>query len=1106
MVDSKGREVPYQVLRYGGIAVRTALPANETRTWRLHTGKAPAPVKDGVTIIQTATHYEIANGLMGVRDPVPAKALSRTPAPIQGLRYPNGTWTATGPNLLSVPAKIMEVRFIERGPLKVVAEVAYRFDRPEVRHEGPIVAPAGETYYKSTVEVQAGQHVVLIEDDTTMDLSYSLNVYEGLQPTHARYRGHSSSSREAGYQPDGKAYALGHERPAMDATVDLQYGASKSYPCMARWDPWIKDSGWYWQLYNAQAPADAPLFGTFAGRAGRALGAANGGVHFFTSPEEGGSAPRAGITVSSSRRGEDGRIVPRTRFHWGIFLGAKQDLKDPLEVQPINRLMNLHGGVNLNKLHRLALSYPDPKQGFGALFMERAARDRMIAKLRADKSGPHGKGYYNYLYNADPYARDLIDMWSDPSGEKAKKAVAEVMETAGKMLNAYVNGGGIYDFNYAYWMGGLEMSRKGLWIDQALAHDGTSPQDRARAKAAAALFAGILWDEDFVPLHEGSGIHLGNPNMPVNQWGSRSFFALLLAEHPAMRARIPDVERRVLADLRAIVNEHGAEMGSVHYIGASFMPTLRTLLQLRMKGRDHFKTEERLSRFAEFYLNFLTPPEPRFGPLRKVISVGDGSTEASEIFGALATGFRDADPNLSARLMGAWRANGKPHSSFFGTTLLQIDEDAPAKDPMLKRGATFPGWYSVLRSGWGTKNESALWLVNGDFYHDHRHLDHGSVVIYALGVPLSLDWGSIYSPHAAGGYMHSMVVPEGSIGSGVGGAPPSEIHPWNRDRLPLDTANFIWGVGPWTDSTQEAFVTLRTASHARARFSTPQGRKPALTWTRSVTLMHPVEDAPIFLIRDRFGGEDPGIGKVFTMNLMAEGEVETPSGRIAPPQRLYDHRDAAKQELPSAGPVFPLPAGLQRMSFTGQWGVDWDLYTVSGEAQEAILGNWGHNWHPNNEQVQYRAAHGRDFEERQHILRIRGNGPFNAILLPYRKGEKPEGRTVTREGGKIVVRRGEDILTMDEGHYSYRSPQKTVLATFTGQAADGNGIRISGGPSEVVIVGNRATLTAHGPKGVRRVRLPGSWKPEKPLQLQNGMYTLNYQDAPPLTLTLTRID
>src|ERR1022692_4358553 len=64
--------------------------------------------------------------------------------------------------------------------------------------------------------------------------------------------------------------------PPMDAFRALQYRtpAPSNYNSdppnirrMAVWDPWVYDSGWYWQLYNTKARPDANLFGIFAGRA-----------------------------------------------------------------------------------------------------------------------------------------------------------------------------------------------------------------------------------------------------------------------------------------------------------------------------------------------------------------------------------------------------------------------------------------------------------------------------------------------------------------------------------------------------------------------------------------------------------------------------------------------------------------------------------------------------------------------------------------------------------------------------------------------------------------------------------------------------------------------
>jgi hypothetical protein len=54
-------------------------------------------------------------------------------------------------------------------------------------------------------------------------------------------------------------------------------------------------------------------------------------------------------------------------------------------------------------------------------------------------------------------------------------------------------------------------------------------------------------------------------------------------------------------------------------------------------------------------------------------------------------------------------------------------------------------------------------MVNGDFYRDHCHDDHGSVVIYALGAPISVDWGSIYYPHVPGGFMHNMLARKSAV-------------------------------------------------------------------------------------------------------------------------------------------------------------------------------------------------------------------------------------------------------------------------------------------------------------------------------------------------------
>jgi hypothetical protein len=441
--------------------------------------------------------------------------------------------------------------------------------------------------------------------------------------------------------------------------------------------------------------------------------------------------------------------------------------------------------------------------------------------------------------------------------------------------------------------------------------------------------------------------------------------------------------------------------------------------------------------------------------------------------------------------MGAWRAAGARHSGFFGSTLLSIDDEARGQDPALGDGR-FPGWCAVLRHGWGTQNETALWLLAGDFYRDHRHADRGGVVLYALGAPLSLDWGSLYSPQAAGAFLHSLVLPESRTG-----------HPWDKGDPPLN------GGAGWETSSQEAFLSFAASARATARMTCPVappgGQKSELAWVRSVTSLHPDEAHPVIIIKDTFTGPAAGGPKVFSLNLMAKGPVATPAGEVSPPLRSYKDDKA----LPSAGAVFDLPPGLNRLGFTGQWLIDWDLYTVADEAQRAHVGNWAHDWHPETEKGEFRAANKADFEERQHILRIRGEKQFQVLILPYRKGEKRDDVRVRREGETVTVSGEGQTTVVGDDYYAYRDGEKRVLATFGRRSAEGAGARAAGGPVEIIVRADRVTVTAHGEAGARKFTLPGSWTVAEPpkggsLLLKGGDWQLDYPGGAPLTIVLRK--
>lgn len=463
-------------------------------------------------------------------------------------------------------------------------------------------------------------------------------------------------------------------------------------------------------------------------------------------------------------------------------------------------------------------------------------------------------------------------------------------------------------------------------------------------KAIASLFAAVLWDNDFVPMDNSHGINLGTPNMPVQQAGYRDQFALFMAGEPWFRAHAQAAAARVAETLRHDILENGAHLACVHYIGAGMGPTLTLMQQLQQGGlKDLYREEPRPAVFAEFLIQCATPPEPRFGGLRKQIAVGDGPTESSELFGQLGTAFAPSKPELSRRLMGMWRAQGSPHSSFHGATLLKIDADLPGASPALG-SATFPGQFSVLRHGWGTRRENAVWLLTGNHYVDHSHADEGEVIIYLHGAPVSVDWGSQYEPRADGAVMHSVALPERML-----------EWPWEKDGPPVTSGGEIWGNHAGTKTTVEEFHGGDGGGWVRSSMIAPD---KSFTWTRAVSSAPLGETASVVVIQDAYSGNGADGAKVFTLNLCAEGEVETPRGKVSPTPRLrgYGGNQADRRENPSSGEVWPLSAGVNRLRFTGQtWpkhptgGVDFDVFVMAGQPQEALIGNWAHAWHPGGE-------------------------------------------------------------------------------------------------------------------------------------------------------------
>ena len=662
-------------------------------------------------------------------------------------------------------------------------------------------------------------------------------------------------------------------------------------------------------------------------------------------------------------------------------------------------------------------------------------------------------------------------------------------------LDILVNGEGIYEHNTHYFMGASGMSTFIVWIDQLLASDQLPADEKAKLKRSAALFATALWDDDVGPMQDQCGMNWGPANMASMWRGTRYTYTLFLSTHPDFRSQVAAVRKAALGLLHDYTNAAGACSACAHYTGASMVPILNLMQQMQMRGVvDAFAMEPRLRDYAEWELQLLTPPEVRFGGLRKNIAVGDGSTEQSARIGQLGTGFANGNPVLSARLMGAWQAMGRPQDNFYGASLLKINPALPAAPPQLG-SAQFDGWMSVLRHGWGTPDETSVHFINGDDLTDHRHNDQGEVIIYALGAPLSLDFGCMYYPRAAGGYLHSTALPAASLGFA-----------WDADRVPLDKPTE--GLSLWQGQSRTTplldFTESTSASTTFAR-----GREQAMTWQRTVRNLHPDAAHPVIVIDDTFGGRELEHQPVVsTLTLMAQGDVLTPVGKQTPVARTHQakHNDATTpDQLPSTGPAFPLAAGLNKFVFSGQWGIDWELVTDAAVPMQAALGNWSNKWHPSTEQGQFQRAQGRPYEERQHLLRVRGQDAMRFLILPYRQGERPEPLHVEHRASDTIIRNGPLTLTLGRQGYACSRGSRRSLTAFAAEPVEELGLRLAGGPAELILEDQAGTLTLSGPAGEREIHLPIGWKlaANAAVSLAGADWTVNYAGGRSLTLKVS---
>ena len=107
---------------------------------------------------------------------------------------------------------------------------------------------------------------------------------------------------------------------------------------------------------------------------------------------------------------------------------------------------------------------------------------------------------------------------------------------------------------------------------------------------------------------------------------------------PFLASNLATAANYPCADLDAYFSATGAPAGSTHYQSAFFRALILNYLNFALNGKD-LDVRPEVGGLRQLGASIQTPPEPRFGNVRKGYSNGDGNTEADVRTGMLGQRF-----------------------------------------------------------------------------------------------------------------------------------------------------------------------------------------------------------------------------------------------------------------------------------------------------------------------------------------------------------------------------------------------------------------------------------------------------------------------------------
>lgn len=310
------------------------------------------------------------------------------------------------------------------------------------------------------------------------------------------------------------------------------------------------------------------------------------------------------------------------------------------------------------------------------------------------------------------------------------------------------------------------LRRSALIFDLVAGSDSMTADERNYCLRAFAFLAYCLYDEERWPPRY-QAFARGNVNFHSDDYTCRAAVVALLKGHPMQRKWMDYVSRELRFEFDSSVYPGGAWCEAPNYQGFTMHYLMIAVRIMQLNGFEDFSTEPRFKATMDYFFRIQTPRDVRVGH-HMLPTVGDTtsyyhSQSLQNVFAWAAALFAETDPDLAGRMMFAWKRGG---SIVFGAHGLQsgagwtqplqlIDPSIPARPPTRPLPSErLPGYGAIFRNNWNTDRESYFLFKMGQA-DQHYDSDEGSFHWYALGRPISLDFGCMYNPSIVQPWLHS---------------------------------------------------------------------------------------------------------------------------------------------------------------------------------------------------------------------------------------------------------------------------------------------------------------------------------------------------------------